>query len=577
MTVPDFFRQLQLYAGSGFPGFYVQAAEPLEARQAILDYFAPAKADRPSRCSTLLTWDLANAGQAQPDGSPIEGNEMDFSDPIKFRPVTDLLHSRAGNTVLVCLDVHKLIEDPMATRRLIWALNAAESTQSLVIMIGPPVTLPAELARLVTQLDYPLPEKEELRDLLTDVVNGVVGDNGPVLPDPFEVEEILETAEGLSRMEARNAFALAVRCRRREDNVIRVEPVAKYKAKAIKNVPGLELLETGWGFDSLGGLEALKRYALRTLLYPLPQSDEARPKGIVLAGFEGTGKSSFARALGFEVGRTTINFNVGGIMNSLVGQSEQQFETAWNCLEAQRAICLIEEVDRAFAGHGTDTSGVTTRIVGRLLERMADPHSRVYTIFTANSLKTLPPALTRAGRVDAIYFLDLPTTEEQWPIWRIKAARYGLYHDHADLQELDNVIAELKAALEMRPGSVNIRRRLENAERIRDNFPAARLANEDALKAALPPCENWTGAEIEACCQQACRQGISLKEAANFITPIAKSHADRIDEVRKHAALSYRSTVQDGPYVIPTKAKPTSPTTTKTKRTLNSDDISAQN
>ena len=239
------------------------------------------------------------------------------------------------------------------------------------------------------------------------------------------------------------------------------------------------------GFDSLGGLENLKQFCSHSLRRNA--TSKACPRGVMLLGVPGTGKSAFAKALGHESGRPVLMLDVGQLMGSLVGQTEANIRSALQTADAMApSILFIDEVEKALSGvasGGKGDSGVSSRLFGTLLTWLNDHVSDVYVVVTCNNIQQLPPEFSRAERFDAIMFLDLPGDDEKQAIWR-------LYLDAYDID-------------------------------------AGQSKPKDDL---------WTGAEIKACCRLASLLSISLVEAAQYIVPVGVTAAEDITRLATWAS-----------------------------------------
>jgi SpoVK/Ycf46/Vps4 family AAA+-type ATPase len=246
----------------------------------------------------------------------------------------------------------------------------------------------------------------------------------------------------------------------------------------------LEMYRGGETFADLGGLDNLKRFCVQALR---SSSRRARARGVLLLGVSGTGKSAFAKALGNEVGRPTIILDVGKLKGGLVGLTEERTRQALRILSATRPnIAFADEVEKALAGvqqSGISDGGVSTGQFGAILSHMADHAGDSFFVFTANDITKLPPEFTRAGRLNAIFFVDLPGPAERERIWQIHLGKFGL-----------------------------------DPEQRR---PADR---------------EWSGAEIETCCETADLLGISLMEAAQYIVPVAVTAGESIEKLRTWAS-----------------------------------------
>ncbi|MFH5806837.1 AAA family ATPase, partial [Alienimonas sp. DA493] len=382
-----------------------------------------------------------------------DGGEDGPADPLAA--VKALPASGDGETpsLLAMVHAHRYFNSPELLAAIRTALAAGKTRRTHLILVQPTGDLPPELARDFAVLDCPLPSRAELEA----VARGVATEDGE-LPDPLT--PVLDAAAGLTRGEAENAFALSLVRHGRLDP----GPLWELKAKQLAAGGPLTLHRGGSGFDALGGMNALKAFC-RTALTNGSPAVEAR--GVLLLGPGGVGKSSFARALGREVDRPTLTLDVGGLMGSLVGQTEGRTREALATAAAMAPVILfVDEIERALAGTsgGAHDSGVSSRLLGTLLSWLADRPAGVFVVCTANDASMLPPELTRSGRFDATFFLDLPGEEQRAGIWETYRERYGI-----------------------------------------------------AAGDATPADAGWTGAEIESCCRLSALLGVPLAEAATHV------------------------------------------------------------
>ena len=238
-------------------------------------------------------------------------------------------------------------------------------------------------------------------------------------------------------------------------------------------------------FEHLGGLDSLKAFCLRALRTKAASSEKPKARGVLLLGVSGSGKSAFAKALGNETGRPTITLDVGSLMGSLVGQSEERTRRALKIVDAmQPAILFIDEVEKALGGVGSQNdSGVSSRMFGTMLSWLNDHQSDVFVVCTANDVSKLPPEFSRSERFDSIFFLDLPNQTQRHTIWQMYLKYYQL-----------------------------------------------------PLDQQLPNDEQWTGAEIKACCRLSSLLDIPLMQAAQNIVPVAITAAESVEALRTWAS-----------------------------------------
>jgi SpoVK/Ycf46/Vps4 family AAA+-type ATPase len=284
----------------------------------------------------------------------------------------------------------------------------------------------------------------------------------------------------LSRFEAEGAFSLSLVRHSR----LAPEAVWELKVQALQKSGLLSLHRGKETFGDLGGLDALKAFCMQALR-ARPPGSAVTPRGILLLGVPGTGKSAFAKSLGNQTGRPTLVLDVGALMGSLVGQTEQNIRSALRIADAM-APCLLflDEVEKALAGatsSGVTDSGVSARLFGSLLTWMSDHESDVFVVTTSNNISALPPEFGRAERFDAVYFLDLPSKAERQAIWRIYLAKFAIPDQ------------------------------------------------------PMPEDADWTGAEIKSCCRLASLLDVSLLEAARNVVPVAATAAESVERLRTWA------------------------------------------
>jgi len=294
----------------------------------------------------------------------------------------------------------------------------------------------------------------------------------------------------LTRYEAEGAFSLSlVRHGRLTPNAL-----WELKTGLLKKSGLLTLHRGGETFDSLGGLESLKQFCGHVLRPN--DTRQAKPRGVLLLGVPGTGKSAFAKALGNETGRPTLCLDVGALMGSLVGETEGNIRQALQIADAMApCVLFVDEIEKALAGAGGNhDSGVAKRLFGTLLTWLSDHESDVFFVGTCNDVSSLPPEFSRAERFDALYFLDLPGAQQKEAIWPI----YETVYQVADQDRPDDT--------------------------------------------------DWTGAEIRACCRLASLLGVPLAEAARNVVPIATTAAEGIERLRQWASGRCLSADHPGTY-----------------------------
>ena len=263
----------------------------------------------------------------------------------------------------------------------------------------------------------------------------------------------------------------------------------------------MQLHRGGERFADLGGLEALKSFCLRALRPRTDANPSARPRGILLLSPPGCGKSQFCKALGNEVGRPTIVLDIGALMGTLVGQTEQNVRQALTDRRCHGSLRALWRRDRqgalsGVASSGQTDSGVSARLFGTLLTWLNDHDTDVCLCrHSCNDVSKLPPEFSRAERFDGVFFVDLPGQREKQTIWQMYLDKFGLN-----------------------------------------------------TKQQRPVDTDWTGAEIRACCRLSALLDMPLLEAGKNIVPVAVTSAESVERLRNWASGRCLSADKPGIY-----------------------------
>jgi len=398
------------------------------------------------------------------------------------------------DSLLVVADWQHVARNAVAYRALKECYSDLKARGCCIVFVAPSWSLPPELEHDLPILEWRLPSRSELKTAL-NVVADSVGDH--VTPD--QEAACLDAAAGLTLQEAENSFALAlVECNRLEPTRI-----AEENMRLVKNSGYLEV----WPAvspESVGGLDALKDYFLSEVL-PCRDDIDLRVRGVMLIGIPGTGKSLAAKAAGALLGWPVLRLDIGALKGSLVGQSESNMRAALKLAEAVAPCVLwLDELEKGIGGYQSSAhtdSGVTLGMVGGLLTWMQEHRAPVLTVATCNDYQKLPPELTRAGRFDERFFVDLPSRAEREAIAGIHLRRFGCADGHAS----DGLAAQ-----------------------------AAELS------------QAWTGAEIEQLIKSAARRSARqvtselLTSCARDIKPISQVRAEETEALRSWARDSLR-------------------------------------
>jgi SpoVK/Ycf46/Vps4 family AAA+-type ATPase len=346
--------------------------------------------------------------------------QTDLDAPAKALEV--ILAAKEKNTVYVFRDLHRFFEQPKVLRLLRDIAIQFRQGQKTIIIISPIGKIPPEIERDITLIEYKLPGRAQLNKVLDGLIDG---NKALDKIDADDRLKIVEASLGLTTSEAENAMAKAVIEAKGEWTGVS-KTVMREKAMMVKKTGILEYFETAEQSKDVGGLENLKKWIdERKEAF----TQEARdfglptPRGCVLVGLPGCGKSLCAKVIANMMGVPLIRFDIGRVFAGLVGQSEQNMRTALQTIEAiGNCVVWIDELEKAFAGAGSSQSGdsgVTQRVFGNFLTWMQERKGASFVVATVNRIGGIPPELLRKGRVDEIFFVDLPDEKEREEIFKI--------------------------------------------------------------------------------------------------------------------------------------------------------------
>lgn len=293
-----------------------------------------------------------------------------------------------------------------------------------VVFISPSLVLPSDLEKDVTIVDFDLPSSEEIEQKLEEIINEQ-GGRIAVKLDKEEKERLARAAMGLTLQEAENSFARAMVEKGRLD-VQSVELILEEKRQIIKKMEILEFIPSNYKMDDdVGGLENLKRWLRKRnkswIDSAIKRYGLESPKGVLIAGVPGCGKSLIAKAISAMWQLPLLRLDVGRIFSGLVGSSEENMRRAIKTAEAiAPSILWIDEIEKGFStGDARGDSGTSMRVFSTFLTWMQEKTKSVFVVATANNIHALPPEMLRKGRFDEIFFVDLPTRQERLEILKL--------------------------------------------------------------------------------------------------------------------------------------------------------------
>ena len=317
-------------------------------------------------------------------------------------------------TILLAKDFHKFYDDPSISRTIKELCQLLKSTSNNVIFSSHILPSSEELDDLVNTVNLPLPDQEELINLIKSI-----SANTHSNLDENDLNELALASSGLSETRVKQVAAKAL-TQRGKISKIDLKEILAEKKQVISRSEILEFFESSSNQNDIGGLKILKiwlnqrhqAFSKEARAYGLPI-----PKGVLLVGPQGTGKSLTAKSIAQTWSMPLLKLDVGRLFSSLVGSSEARTrETILRAEAMSPCILWIDEIDKGFGGDARSDGGTSQRVLASLLTWMAEKKSSVFVIATANAIDKLPAELLRKGRFDEIFFLDLPNPEERLSI-----------------------------------------------------------------------------------------------------------------------------------------------------------------
>ena len=356
----------------------------------------------------VISWDCVNGIQGSlNDEKKFSNNPLGILNWIKEQ-------DNSLSTILLIKDFHKFYEDPTISRTVKELCFSLKETSHNIIFSSHIYPTSDELDELLTIIELPLPDQIELKSLIKNISIKTESDL-----DENDLHQLAMASSGLSELRVRQVAARAL-TQRGKISKIDLKDIIDEKKQVISRSEILEFFESDSNQNDIGGLSILKNWLKQRYQ---AFSDEAReyglplPKGVLLVGPQGTGKSLTAKAIAKSWSMPLLKLDVGRLFSGLVGSSEARTRETITRTEAMAPCILwIDEIDKGFGGDARSDGGTSQRVLASLLTWMAEKKSSVFVIATANAIDKLPPELLRKGRFDEIFFLDLPKSEERLSI-----------------------------------------------------------------------------------------------------------------------------------------------------------------
>ena len=371
------------------------------------------------------------------------------------------MESMTIEAVFILKDFHRHMDDPVVVRRLRDVGQKFSANRRTVIITAPEITVPPELIKLVEYFDLPLPDRHRLHEIINETFNRLSKTYSLKLQlDSDGVDAMAANLRGLTEEEAERATSQAVVTRYALCPET-ITDVLDAKKQLLRHSGMLEFIEASDNMASVGGLENLKHWLQQRRG---AWEDSARefglepPRGMIVLGVQGCGKSLCARAIAGEWKLPLVKFDTSAVYDKYIGETEKRIRKVFQVAEGLAPCILwIDELEKVFAGSGPDSAsadaGVSSRLLASFLSWMQDRKSPVFVAATCNNVTVLPPELIRKGRFDELFFVDLPNQAERKQIFSIHLAKRKRNPAEFDLDKVADAAkgysgAEIDAAVQ---------------------------------------------------------------------------------------------------------------------------------
>lgn len=470
--------RMNLYMDAGFPILYLETFEDDKAIQIIDE----AAANRP-----IVEWNVRGLFYHKNPTLNMEGISLpealgNFASPDRMDNEKFALKFNLERKVLVLKDVQTMLDDSGVIAQLKYLaeqIALGMLSECNIVILAPVAKIPRELEHYITILSMEYPSPEEIRQIVVDFCK----EQGTRSPSEEFLRELIFSLKGLHEFEIRNLLALSL-ANDGEINKADLMLIHGQKEQMVRKSGIMEMIPLKEGIDDIGGLDNLKKWLQRKakILKNIEKAREygvAMPKGVLIAGLPGCGKSLNAKAAAalFEV--PLLRLDMGRLMGKYVGESEANLRKAISLAEAiSPCVLWIDELEKAFAGISGQGGGaeVTTRLFGTFLTWMQEKDGLSFVVATANDITKLPPELLRKGRFDEIFYVGLPNIQERKKIFDIHIEK----RRKKDLQSIDTT--QLAKQTEGYSGA-DIEGVVKDAIEVAFTQDKPRLVTEDLLRA----------------------------------------------------------------------------------------------
>ncbi len=400
----------------------------------------------------LLTAAVARTGEPMWVWSAVRGIYAGIWENAKPIPDTDhpaaalyyFAHKLDGRAVCVMLDICDHLEDARTVRALRELIQRFRQRESTLILLDHSSKLPPAIRADATCIEVSLPDEKELEQIVRRALNRANRKSPQQIEISLrrrELATIIRNLRGLTRHQAEQIIYDAVM----EDQRFTAEDINRVlasKRQRLQHGGILDYVEAPVSLDSIGGLARLKHWLDQRKNAMSEDAEEfglTPPRGVLLLGVQGAGKSLSAKAIATAWQRPLLRLDPGGLYDKFIGESERRLREALHQAELMSPIILwIDEIEKGFASAATHSNdgGLSQRMFGTLLTWMQEHSAPVFLVATANNIDALPPELLRKGRFDEIFFVDLPSKATRAKIFEIHLAKRHRKPDDFDLEQL---------------------------------------------------------------------------------------------------------------------------------------------
>lgn len=405
-----FREEFELLLRARYPLIYIPTREEERVESAISQ-----SAHRQGNRAVYI-WDFVDGYQGNPNDTGTGRRN-----PLQALEFVEKLPANAA-AVFILRDFHRFLDDISVSRKLRNLARLLKSQPKNVVIVSPQVLIPEDLSEVLTVVEFPLPTGPEIQV----EIERLLGTTGQSL-ETRVFDEIVRSCQGLSIERIRRVLAKAI-ATHGQIEPDDVELILEEKRQTIRQTQILEFYPTNEKISDIGGLDNLKDWLLRrggafterARQYGLPH-----PRGLLLVGIQGTGKSLTAKAISHHWHLPLLRLDVGRLFGGLVGESESRTRQMIQLAEALAPCVLwVDEIDKAFAGFNSKgDAGTTSRVFGTFITWLAEKTSPVFVVATANNIQSLPAEMLRKGRFDEIFFVGLPNQEERRAIFSVHLSR----------------------------------------------------------------------------------------------------------------------------------------------------------